>query len=298
MISAGAAALSGPPVAPQSAARRAPVAPDILAPARDPSALSPLSAYLRRISRDAFLTHREEIELGRKARAGDRLARRTLIERNLRLVVSVAVGYRRSGVPLEDLIQAGNIGLIEAVARFDPERDHRFSSFAVWRIRKAIQKAVAAQSRTIRVPRSRREKMEAMGRASGDLRAELGREPGAEELASRLGWTAAEVRATMGLSAEAGSLDQPSGPAEDAPALAEFVADESVPNVPDTVSAPDGAGQDKEGRGGAARAHPPRRRAPLRPRRARAVRARGARRRAGHLQARGQPATAQIRAAA
>jgi len=194
-----------------------------------------LSAYLRRISQDALLTHREEIELGRKACAGDRLACRTLIERNLRLVLSVAVGYRRHGVPLEDLIQEGNVGLIEAVERFDPERGHRFSSLAVWRIRNAIQKAVAAQSRIIRVPRGRRERMEAMNRAYSELRAELGREPGAEESASRLGWTAAEVRATMGLSAEARSLDQPSGPADDAPALAEFVADESVPNIPDTV---------------------------------------------------------------
>jgi len=147
----------------------------------------------------------------------------------------VAVGYRRHGVPLEDLIQEGNVGLIEAVERFDPERGHRFSSLAVWRIRNAIQKAVAAQSRIIRVPRGRRERMEAMNRAYSELRAELGREPGAEESASRLGWTAAEVRATMGLSAEARSLDQPSGPADDAPALAEFVADESVPNIPDTV---------------------------------------------------------------
>jgi RNA polymerase primary sigma factor len=123
-------------------------------PARDPTVPDPLSAYLNRISRVALLTHREEVKLGRRVRAGDRIARRTLIERNLRLVVSVAVRYRRSGVPLEDLIQEGNIGLIEAVERFDPERGYRFSSYAVWRIRKAIQKAAAAQSRTIRVPRA------------------------------------------------------------------------------------------------------------------------------------------------
>jgi hypothetical protein len=89
--------------------------------ARDLTVPDPLSAYLSRISRVALLTHREEVELGRRVRAGDRIARRTLIERNLRLVVSVAVRYRRSGVPLEDLIQEGNIGLIEAVERFDPE---------------------------------------------------------------------------------------------------------------------------------------------------------------------------------
>jgi RNA polymerase primary sigma factor len=204
-------------------------------PARDLAVPNPLSAYLSRISRGALLTHREEVELGRRVRAGDRIARRTLIERNLRLVVSVAVRYRRSGVPLEDLIQEGNIGLIEAVERFDPERGYRFSSYAVWRIRKAIQKAVAAQSRTVRVPRTTRDRMEALGRAHGELRAELGREPRTEESANRLGWTVAEVRDTMGVTADARSLDQPYGTTQDAPTLAEFVADSSAPDIPDTV---------------------------------------------------------------
>jgi RNA polymerase primary sigma factor len=203
--------------------------------ARDLTVPDPLSAYLSRISRVALLTHREEVELGRRVRAGDRIARRTLIERNLRLVVSVAIRYRRSGVPLEDLIQEGNIGLIEAVERFDPERGYRFSSYAVWRIRKAIQKAVAAQSRTVRVPRTTRDRMEALGRAHGELRAELGREPRTEESANRLGWTVAEVRDTMGVTADARSLDQPYGTTQDAPTLAEFVADSSAPDIPDTV---------------------------------------------------------------
>ena len=204
-------------------------------PARNLAVPDALSAYLSRISRGGLLTHREEVELGRRVRAGDRSARRTLIERNLRLVVSVAVKYRRSGVPLEDLIQEGNIGLIEAVERFDPERGYRFSSYAVWRIRKAIQKATAAQSRTVRVPRTVRDRMEALGQAHGELRAQLGREPRTEESANRLGWTVAEVRATMGVAAEARSLDQLYGPTEDAPTLAEFVADESAPEIPDTV---------------------------------------------------------------
>jgi RNA polymerase primary sigma factor len=147
-------------------------------PARDLAVPDALSAYLSRISRDALLAHREEVELGRRVHAGDRIARQTLIERNLRLVVSVAVSHRRSGVPLEDLIQDGNIGLIEAVERFDSEWGYRFSSYAVWRIRKAIQKAAAAQSRTVRVPRTTRERMETRGRAHGDLRAELAAELG------------------------------------------------------------------------------------------------------------------------
>jgi RNA polymerase primary sigma factor len=194
-----------------------------------------LSAYLTRISRGSLLTRREEIELGRRVRAGDRLARRTLIEKNLRLVVSVAVRYRGSGVPLDDLIQEGNVGLIEAVERFDPERGTRFASYAVWRIRKAVQKAAADQSRPIRVPRYAKDRLGALLRTRAELRAELGREPGEEESASKLGWTAAEVRASLRAAVDAWSLDQPYGLADDAPAFAEFLADERAPEIPDTV---------------------------------------------------------------
>jgi RNA polymerase primary sigma factor len=197
--------------------------------------LGPLSAYLSRIFRGNLLTHREEIELGRRVRVGDRLARRKLIERNLRLVVFVALKYHWSGVPLEDLIQEGNIGLIEAVERFDPELGNRFSSYAVWRIRKAVQRAAVTQSRIVRVPRGRHEKAELLGRVSGKLRAELGREPRAEESASRLGWTVAEVRAAQNLPADAVSLDGRPGPTDNGPPLAEVVADETVPALPDAV---------------------------------------------------------------
>ncbi len=193
-----------------------------------------LWAYLSRISRGNLLTHLEEIELGRRVRAGDRLARRTLTEKNLRLVVSVAVGYRGRGVPLEDLIQEGNVGLIEAVERFDPEMGNRFSTYAVWRIRKAVQRA-AGQSPAIRVPRNARDRLGALNHARGELRAELGREPGETEAADRLGWEVAEVRATSRTVLDATSLDQPHGPAEDAPAFAEFVADEISPEVTETA---------------------------------------------------------------
>ena len=204
--------------------------------ARDRETPDALTAYLSRISRGELLTHREEVELGRRVVAGDRLARRTLIEKNLRLVVSVAVKYRRSGVPLEDLIQEGNIGLIEAVERFDPERGLRFSSYAVWRIRKAVQIAAADESSPIRVPRRAQYRLETLNRAQAELRAELGREPDESEAAKRLGWSVAETHAASSAAVDARSLDQPYGPTEDAPTFAELVADESAPDIPESVA--------------------------------------------------------------
>src|SRR3712207_170095 len=135
-------------------------APAVTFPAGNRAAPDPLSASLTPISRCSLLTHGEEIELGRRVRAGDRLARRTLIEKNLHLVVSVAVRYRGSGVRLDDLIQESNVGLIEAVERFDLEHSHRFP-YAVWRILKAIQQAAADQSQAVRVPRNAKDRPEA-----------------------------------------------------------------------------------------------------------------------------------------
>ena len=101
--------------------------------------LDPLSTYLNRISRYSLLTRGQEVELSRRAKAGDERARQKLIEKNLRLVVSVAKRHRGMGLSFEDLIQEGNVGLIEAVERFDPERGHKFSTYAVWWIQKAVR---------------------------------------------------------------------------------------------------------------------------------------------------------------
>ena len=145
-----------------------------------------LAKYLAHIGRGELLTHQEEIDLSKGAKAGDRRARQRLIEKNLRLVVSVAKKYRGYGLPFEDLIQEGNIGLMKAVEKFDPDRGYRFSTYATWWIRQAVQRAVADKGRTIRVPVHMTEKIRKVSRTYNELSAELEREPTDEEVAGRL----------------------------------------------------------------------------------------------------------------
>ncbi|MDQ3864696.1 MAG: RNA polymerase sigma factor RpoD/SigA [Actinomycetota bacterium] len=194
---------------------------------RDLGHTDPLTAYLCRISRHGLLVQEEETELSRSARAGDEGARRELVEKNLRLVIPVAKRYRGMGLPFEDLIQEGNIGLIKAAERFDPGRGPRFSTYATWWIRQAVQKAVADHSRAIRLTRNAREKLARLRRTRQELRVELGREPTTAESARRLGWSVAGTHAAMSLALELQSLDEPISTANDASALAEFVEDAS-----------------------------------------------------------------------
>jgi RNA polymerase primary sigma factor len=195
----------------------------------------PMAGYLGRIGRGRLLTHEEELDLGRRARAGDARARSRLIEKNLRLVVSVAKRYRGMGLPFEDLIQEGNLGLMKAAERFDPELGNRFSTYAIWWIRQAIGRAIEDKGRAIRLPTHAQGKARKAARVRNELSARLGGEPADEEVGESLGWTVREVHAVTGLLLDVVSLDRPVGAEDDSTELSEFVKDEQASEVSEAV---------------------------------------------------------------
>jgi RNA polymerase primary sigma factor len=194
-----------------------------------------LAGYLGCLGRSRLLTSEEELHLGRRTRAGDSQARTRLIEKNLRLVVSVAKRYRGMGLPFEDLIQEGNLGLIKAVERFDPDRGNRFSTYAIWWIRQAIGRALEDRGRAIRLPVHAGEKARKAARTRNELSATLGREPTNEEVAEKLEWSVSEVGAAIDLLTDIASLDQPVGGEDGSTELWEFLEDERASKVPEAV---------------------------------------------------------------
>ena len=204
-------------------------------PEREQETPELLAKYLAHIGQGHLLSHKEEIDLSNRAKAGDQRARQRLIEKNLRLVVSVAKKYRGYGLPFEDLIQEGNIGLMKAVEKFDPDRGFRFSTYATWWIRQAVQRAVADKGRTIRVPVHMTEKIRKVSRAIAELSLRLEREPTVEEVANHLEWAMDEVRLTMRAMPDATSLNQPVSSEDTASQLGDFIEDEKTSDTPDTV---------------------------------------------------------------
>ena len=179
-------------------------------------------AWMRKAHTTQLLTAEEEISLARRVARGDKAAKDVLTEANLRLVVSIARRYSVPGIPLADLIQEGNIGLIRAVEKFDPSRGFRFSTYATWWIRRAIARAVINQGRTIRIPVYVAEMIHKVVKTSSLLRQQLGREPTIDEISRMMGLPPDRVNEIMRIAMEPLSLETPVGD-KDSAQLSDFI---------------------------------------------------------------------------
>ncbi len=199
---------------------------DDLALTKDIKINDPVRMYLKEIGRINLLTSDEEYEYALLAKDGDEYAKKMLAESNLRLVVSIAKRYVGRGMLFLDLIQEGNIGLMKAVDKYDPDKGFKFSTYATWWIRQAITRAIADQARTIRVPVHMVETINKLARIQRQLTQELNREPTDEELAKKLGISVEKVREVYKISQDPVSLETPIGEEDDSH-LGDFIQDES-----------------------------------------------------------------------
>jgi RNA polymerase primary sigma factor len=189
--------------------------------------LDSLRLYLRSIGRVELLTGAQEIELARRIEKGDMVAKRHMVEANLRLVVSIAKGYLGRGLSFLDLIQEGSLGLIRAVEKFDYRRGYKFSTYATWWIRQAVTRAIADKARTIRIPVHMFEKLNRVTHIERQLVQRLGREPEPHETAAEMKVSVREVRDILRVAQMPISLEKPVGDEEES-ALGDFVADEAT----------------------------------------------------------------------
>ena len=234
-----AAVTDTPPLADAAPAITAPAA--VETPAADPNDLNvtterertayegdtAIKLYLREIGQVKLLTPAEEVELAARIKKGDKKAREQMIKANLRLVVKIARDYEGIGLPLLDLISEGNIGLMKAVERFDPSKGGKLSTYGSWWIKQSIKRALANQSKTIRLPVHLVDKISKMRRTAMRLQEELGREPTDEELGDELGMSAGRIAQMRMAAIRPASLDAPIGD-EDSNNFAEVVQDEAA----------------------------------------------------------------------
>jgi len=186
-----------------------------------------IKIYLQQIRSTPLLTVEEEIELAARIKKGDQNARAWMIKANLRLVVKIAHDYSNFGLPLLDLISEGNIGLIKAVERFDPGKGGKLSTYSAWWIKQSIKRALANQSKTIRLPVHLVDKIWKMRRVSLQMSEELGREPTDEEFAEEIGISSTKLSQLMTISIRPASLDAPIGD-DDSTEFGEIVGDEDA----------------------------------------------------------------------
>ena len=192
-----------------------------------------LDQYLQEISQYPLIDRAEEARLAKLIRKGEEEALDKLVRSNLRFVVSVAKKYQNQGVPLSDLINEGNLGLIRAAHKFDETKGIKFISYAVWWIRQAILQALAEQSRIGRVPLNRAGALYRVGRQKSNLLQELGREPTVEEIAQELDVTREEVERTLAIQQSHLSLDAPMQPGDEKGRLLDYLPDQFSPGPED-----------------------------------------------------------------
>jgi len=190
-------------------------------------AMDATQLYLNEIGFSPLLSAEEEVHYARLARKGDEMGRRRMIESNLRLVVKISRRYVNRGLSLLDLIEEGNLGLIRAVEKFDPERGFRFSTYATWWIRQTIERAIMNQTRTIRLPIHVVKELNVYLRAARELTQKLDHEPTAEEIAELLEKPVEDVKRMLKLNERVTSIDTPLGPSSDKSIL-DTIADERV----------------------------------------------------------------------
>ena len=197
--------------------------------------MTSLDLYLEELSRYPLLSRQEEQAAARLARSGDTAGLDVLIRSNLRFVITVAKKYQNRGLAFLDLIQEGNVGLITAARKFDPDQGVKFISYAVWWIRQAILAALAKQGRSIRLPLNRATELARVVRVRGELRQKIDREPTSEEIAEVADLTPATVEMLQTLTVGDVRLDAPVGESEDGSTGERFLTDES--SLEDTIEA-------------------------------------------------------------
>jgi RNA polymerase primary sigma factor len=191
--------------------------------------------YLREIGQTDLLTPADEVRLAKRIKRGDEEARKLMIRANLRLVVKIAQDYARYGLPLLDLISEGNIGLMKAVERFDPKKGGKLSTYAAWWIKQSIKRALANQSKTIRLPAHLVDKISRMRRMQHTLTEKLGREPSNEELADALDVKASVIEHWKTVSLRPTSLDAPIGD-DDSGEFSDIIGDDRVRSPFDEIN--------------------------------------------------------------